>query len=129
MIRGIVDYALNNRLIIIAVALLLFVWGAVSFHQLPVEAYPDVARQLRGNYYAVAGNRCRTNRAAGHDSARDRDERNPASGASALLLTLRPLRLKLIFDDDSNNDWNRERSSRAAFAGHFASRGPAADGH
>ena len=43
MIRSIVDYALNNRLMVIAVALLLFVWGAMSFHQLPVEAFPDVA--------------------------------------------------------------------------------------
>jgi cobalt-zinc-cadmium resistance protein CzcA len=24
-------------------AVLLFVWGLVSFHRLPVEAYPDVA--------------------------------------------------------------------------------------
>ena len=43
MIRRVVDAALNNRLIVIAIALLLFVWGAISFHQLPVEAYPDVA--------------------------------------------------------------------------------------
>ena len=43
MIRRIVDYALNNRFLILAVAILLFVWGAISFHKLPVEAYPDVA--------------------------------------------------------------------------------------
>jgi cobalt-zinc-cadmium resistance protein CzcA len=43
MIRQVVDWALNNRLIVIAVALMLFVWGGISFHQLPVEAYPDVA--------------------------------------------------------------------------------------
>ncbi len=43
MIAKIVDYALGNRFLVIAVALLLFVWGAVAFHQLPVEAYPDVA--------------------------------------------------------------------------------------
>src|ERR1700678_2566427 len=43
MIRRVVDFALNNRLLVIAVALALFGWGAISFHQLPVEAYPDVA--------------------------------------------------------------------------------------
>jgi cobalt-zinc-cadmium resistance protein CzcA len=43
MIRKAVDFALNNRLLVLAIALLLFIWGAISFHQLPVEAYPDVA--------------------------------------------------------------------------------------
>ena len=43
MLRKAVDFALNNRLLIVAIALLLFIWGAISFHQLPVEAYPDVA--------------------------------------------------------------------------------------
>jgi cobalt-zinc-cadmium resistance protein CzcA len=43
MIRRVVDYALNNRLLVLAVALLLFAWGIASFHKLPVEAYPDVA--------------------------------------------------------------------------------------
>jgi cobalt-zinc-cadmium resistance protein CzcA len=43
MIRRIVDYALNNRFLVLAIALVLFVWGIVSFHRLPVEAYPDVA--------------------------------------------------------------------------------------
>src|ERR1700677_4686218 len=43
MIRKLVDFALNNRFIVMAVAVMLFVWGGISFHQLPVEAYPDVA--------------------------------------------------------------------------------------
>src|SRR5208283_3011291 len=43
MIRGLVDFALNNRILIVAFAVLLFIWGGISFHQLPVEAYPDVA--------------------------------------------------------------------------------------
>lgn len=43
MIRRIVDYSLNNRLLVLALAGLLFVWGIISFHRLPVEAYPDVA--------------------------------------------------------------------------------------
>ena len=43
MIRTIVDFALNNRLLILSSAALLTAWGTVSFHNLPVEAYPDVA--------------------------------------------------------------------------------------
>src|SRR6202162_5108576 len=43
MIRGLVDFALNNRFLILFAALLLLIWGAISFHHLPVEAYPDVA--------------------------------------------------------------------------------------
>src|SRR5271156_2678861 len=43
MIRGFVDYTLNNRFIVFTLAILLLVWGAISFRQLPIEAYPDVA--------------------------------------------------------------------------------------
>src|ERR1700730_9231190 len=49
MIRGLVDYALNNRFLVLAVALLLLLWGLFSSHTLPVEAYPDVAN----NYVTV----------------------------------------------------------------------------
>src|SRR5437879_8089548 len=43
MIRAVVDFALNNRFLVVAIAVLLFAWGIISFHNLPVEAYPDVA--------------------------------------------------------------------------------------
>jgi heavy metal efflux system protein len=43
MIRRLVDFALQNRFLVLAGAILLFAWGIVSFHRLPVEAYPDVA--------------------------------------------------------------------------------------
>src|SRR5499425_1274026 len=43
MIRKLVDFALENRFLVLSAAVLLFIWGAISFHQLPVEAYPDVA--------------------------------------------------------------------------------------
>src|SRR5271154_5940267 len=43
MIRKLVDFSLNNRFIVLSLALLLFVWGAIAFKALPVEAYPDVA--------------------------------------------------------------------------------------
>jgi heavy metal efflux system protein len=43
MIRKLVDFSLNNRFIVLSLALLLFIWGAIAFKKLPVEAYPDVA--------------------------------------------------------------------------------------
>jgi len=43
MIRALVDFALNSRFVVLSMAALLFVWGIISFHNLPVEAYPDVA--------------------------------------------------------------------------------------
>ena len=43
MIRALVDAALNNRWLVIGATIILFVWGGISFHNLPVEAYPDVA--------------------------------------------------------------------------------------
>ncbi len=43
MIRYLVDFALHNRLLMLALGVALLIWGIISFHQLPVEAYPDVA--------------------------------------------------------------------------------------
>ncbi|HYM76996.1 MAG TPA: CusA/CzcA family heavy metal efflux RND transporter [Candidatus Dormibacteraeota bacterium] len=43
MIRKAIDFALANRLMVLGGALVLFVWGIISFHALPIEAYPDVA--------------------------------------------------------------------------------------
>ncbi len=43
MIRALIDFALRSRVLVLAFGVLLLIWGAVSFHNLPVEAYPDVA--------------------------------------------------------------------------------------
>src|ERR1035441_7211641 len=43
MIRYLVDLALNNRILVLSLAVVLFIWGIFSFHALPIEAYPDVA--------------------------------------------------------------------------------------
>ena len=43
MIRYLVDFALRNRMLVLAMGLLLLIWGIISFHNLPIEAYPDVA--------------------------------------------------------------------------------------
>ncbi len=43
MIRYLIDFALRNRILVLSVAVVLFIWGIISFHNLPIEAYPDVA--------------------------------------------------------------------------------------
>ncbi len=43
MMQRLIDFALNNRFMVLALAILLLLWGGISFHNLPVEAYPDVA--------------------------------------------------------------------------------------
>ena len=43
MIRYFIDFALRNRVLVLSVAIILFIWGIISFHRLPIEAYPDVA--------------------------------------------------------------------------------------
>ena len=49
MLRGLVDFALNNRFLVVIISILLFGWGIISFQSLPIEAYPDVAN----NYVTV----------------------------------------------------------------------------
>ena len=49
MIRNLVDFALNNRYVVLAIGALLLGWGAVSFHNMPVEVYPDIA----DNYVSI----------------------------------------------------------------------------
>ncbi len=109
MIRLIVDFALNNRFLVLGGAILLFAWGIVSFHNLPVEAYPDVAN----NYVNII------TQWPGH-SAEDIEKQVtvPTEIQMAGIPHLQHLRsttlaglssIMLIFDDDSDNNWNRER--------------------
>jgi len=109
MIRNLVDFALRNRLLILAIALLLFVWGAISFHNLPVDAYPDVA----DNYVNII------TQWPGH-SAEDIEKQItvPTEIQMAGLPEMKNLRsfslagissLIMNFNDDSDNNWNRER--------------------
>ena len=109
MIRGLVDFALNNRFMILAIAILLFVWGAISFHNLPVEAYPDVAN----NYVEVITQW--PGRAA---EEVEQQVTIPIEIAMAGIPHMQHLRsfslaglsdVKMIFDDESVNDWNREK--------------------
>src|SRR5713226_2050169 len=109
MIRELVDFALNNRFLILALALLLFIWGIISFHNLPIEAYPDVAN----NYVQVVTQW--PGRAA---EEVEQQVTVPIEIVMNGLPHLEHLRstslfglssLMLIFDDESENDWNRQK--------------------
>jgi len=43
MIDQLIEFALRNRILVLSLGALLFIWGVISFHRLPIEAYPDVA--------------------------------------------------------------------------------------
>ena len=47
MIRGLVDFALNNRFMILALTILLFVWGAILFPQSAGGGVSRRRQQLR----------------------------------------------------------------------------------
>src|ERR1700747_3264404 len=109
MIRALVDFALNNRLLILAATALLAVWGVVSFHNLPVEAYPDIAN----NYVQIITQW--PGRAAEEVEQQVTIPIEIAVNSIPHLQYLRSIsmfglsNLILTFDDDSENDWNRQK--------------------
>jgi heavy metal efflux system protein len=109
MIRKLVDFALENRFLVLAAALLLFGWGAISFHQLPVEAYPDVA----DNYVEII-----TQWPGISAEQIEQQVTIPLETVMNGIPHVVHLRsfslfglsdLKLIFDDVEANAWDRER--------------------
>src|SRR6516162_4620847 len=110
MIRKLVDFSLENRFLVLAAELLLFVWGAISFHQLPVEAYPDVAN----NYVEVI-----TQWPGISAEQIEQQVTIPLEIVMNGIPGIAHLRsfsifglsdLKLIFEDDTSNFENRERA-------------------
>src|ERR1700723_2592900 len=109
MIRRVVDFALGNRLLVLGLALILFAGGIVSFERLPIEAYPDVA----DNYVEVI--------TQWPGISAEQIEQQITIPLEVVMngiphvVHLRSFSLfglsdlKLIFDDESDNDWNRER--------------------
>src|ERR1700676_87076 len=109
MIRKFVDFALENRFLVLAAALVLFGWGAISFHQLPVEAYPDVA----DNYVEII--------TQWPGISAEQIEQQVTIPLEIVMngiphvVHLRSFSLfglsdlKLIFDDEEQDAWNRER--------------------
>jgi heavy metal efflux system protein len=109
MIKRLVDFALDNRFIVLVVAVLLFAWGGISFHNLPVEAYPDVANNYVNVITQWPGR-----------SAEDVEQQVtiPLENGMAGIPHMTHLRsttlaglssVTMIFDDDSEDDWNREK--------------------
>jgi cobalt-zinc-cadmium resistance protein CzcA len=109
MIRRLVDLALDNRLMVVALAVLLFIWGVISFQNLPIEAYPDVAN----NYVQVITQW--PGRAAEEVEQQVTIPVEIVMNGLPHLTALRSASLfglsslMLIFDDDSENDWNRQK--------------------
>jgi heavy metal efflux system protein len=109
MIRRFVDFSLENRFLILVVAILLLVWGGISFHQLPVEAYPDVAN----NYVEII-----TQWPGISAEQIEQQVTIPLEIVMNGIPHVTHLRsfslfglsdLKLIFDEEEDNAWNRER--------------------
>jgi len=108
MIRRVVNFALKNRVLVLAVAVLIFIWGIISFRSLPVEAYPDVANnyvQVIAQWPGISAEQVEQqvtipleivmNGIPNLDHLRS----TSIFGLSSLML---------IFNDESENQWNRE---------------------
>ncbi|MGP8271752.1 MAG: efflux RND transporter permease subunit [Terracidiphilus sp.] len=108
MIRALVDFALKNRWLVLGGMVVLTAWGIISFRNLPVEAYPDVAN----NYVQII-----TQWPGRSAEEIERQVTVPVEIQMAGIPHLTHLRsttlaglssLMLIFDDDSTSDLNRE---------------------
>src|SRR5271155_4368449 len=109
MIRRVVDFALNNRIMVLALALILFAGGVVSFKRLPLDAYPDVA----DNYVEII--------TQWPGISAEQIEQQVTVPLEVVMngiphvVHLRSFSLfglsdlKLIFDDEEENAWDRER--------------------
>jgi heavy metal efflux system protein len=109
MIQSLVAAALNNRIIVLAIAVLIFGAGIVAFHNLPVEAYPDIANNWVQVITQWPG------RAAEEVEQQVTIPIEIEVTGVPQLLHLRSFSLaglsviNLIFDDASINDWNRQK--------------------
>jgi cobalt-zinc-cadmium resistance protein CzcA len=110
MIRRVVDFALDKRLFVLAFALLLVVGGLAAFHALPIEAYPDVA----DNYVEIV-----TQWPGISAEQMEQQITIPLEIVMNGMPHVTHLRsfslfglsdLKLIFDDEELNAWDRERA-------------------
>ena len=109
MIRALVDFALNNKFVVLAIGSLLLAWGVISFHNLPVEAYPDIA----DNYVTVI-----TQWPGRSAEEVEQQVTIPIEIQMSGMPHMTFLRSEsifglsfviMIFDDSSVNDWNRQK--------------------
>lgn len=108
MLRALVDFALKNRWLVLGGVVVMTAWGVISFRNLPIEAYPDVAN----NYVQII-----TQWPGRSAEEIERQVTVPIEIQMAGIPHLTHLRsttlsglssLMLIFDDDSIGDLNRE---------------------
>lgn len=110
MISTLVDFALNNRFVVLSMAILLFISGIISFHNLPVEAYPDVANTWVQVITQWPG------RAAEEVEQQVTIPIEIQMNGIPHLQRVRSASLaglsvvNLIFDDNSDNDWDRQKA-------------------
>ena len=109
MIRWLVDFALNNRFVVLSMAFLLFIWGIIAFKKLPVEAYPDVANtwvqvitQWPGRAAEEVEQQVTIPIEIQMNGIPHLQHMRSASLAGLSVVNL-------IFDDDSDNDWDRQK--------------------
>src|SRR6202167_2979088 len=109
MIRKVVDFALNNRFVVLALAILCIFAGALAFHEMPVEAYPDIA----DNYVSIISQW--PGRSAEEVEQQVSIPIEIQMGGLPHLSERRSECLfglsfmTLVFDDSSINDWNRAK--------------------
>src|SRR3984893_1421233 len=109
MINALVDFALNNRFVVLGLAILLLIGGIISFKRLPIEAYPDVANTWVQVITQWPG------RAAEEVEQQVTIPIEIQMNGAPYLLHVRSASLaglsvvNLIFDDDSDNDWDRQK--------------------
>ena len=109
MIRWLVDFALRNRFVVLSIALLLFIWGIIAFKKLPVEAYPDVANvwvqvitQWPGRAAEEVEQQVTIPIEIQMNGIPHLEHVRSASLAGLSVVNL-------IFDDESDNDWDRQK--------------------
>ncbi len=109
MIDSLVNVALHNRFIVLAIALALFLWGAIAFKELPVEAYPDVANtwvQLITQWPGRAAEEVEQQVTIPIEIQMNGIPHLSHVRSSSLAgLSV----VNLIFDDESDNDWDRQK--------------------
>ena len=126
---SLVDFALKNRFLVLILAVLLFAWGIISFRALPVEAYPDVAN----NYVQIITQW--PGRAAEEVEQQVTVPVEIQMNGIPHLKNLRSTSLAglssvmLVFDDESTNDWNREKVLERIAQVTLPTRADAADWH
>ncbi len=109
MIQKSVDFALRNRFLVLCFGILLLIWGGISFKNLPVEAYPDVAN----NYVQVITQW--PGRAAEEVEQQVTIPIEVQMNGVPQLSSLRSWSLaglssiNLTFEDGTNNDLNRQK--------------------